>query len=155
MDTLELPLVPVKALPLTGVAVVHFDGGCLRNPGQKYGSFELTINGMPSTKKVGLQFGFGTNNEAEFQALEAGLIELNRLCLADGLERAGFAVKIKTDSTIVRNRIGGPNRIFKKYPESSRRMFDLADRCRKLLAPFGRFEIAWEPRESNVSRFGH
>ena len=38
-----------KAAPLpvktSGKAEIYFDGGCLGNPGQKYGSFQVKLDG--------------------------------------------------------------------------------------------------------------
>ena len=82
-----------------------FDGGCIPNPGRKYGSWMIEVNGQECTRRERIDFGQGTNNEAEFEALESALrFSLDNLPLA-GLNPRDFSVFLETDSTIVRNRI--------------------------------------------------
>ena len=70
---------PVKVY---GKVEIYFDGGCLGNPGQKYGSFQIKLDGKEIIKRSRVNFGFGTNNEAEFNALKLALDEA-----ADGFKR--------------------------------------------------------------------
>src|ERR1022692_2932055 len=89
---------------------LFFDGGCSPNPGEKYGSYEVIIDGKRKHLEPRLSLGYGTNNEAEFEIL---IIALKRI--ANYLERKGVAknlveIVMVTDSTIVANRISGRNK---------------------------------------------
>jgi hypothetical protein len=55
-----------------GKVEIFFDGGCLGNPGQKYGSFQVLLDGRPIASRSRVGFGHGTNNEAEFNSKKIG-----------------------------------------------------------------------------------
>lgn len=135
-------------------AEIYFDGGCLGNPGQKYGSFQVKLDGKEILKRSRVKFGFGTNNEAEFNALKMALEESARSFREKAVELKSLSLVIETDSTIVRNRLVVKNVIFKKYP-SSQRMFALANECLEIMRQFGQFQVIWKGRSNNVERFGH
>lgn len=154
----EQPAVPVVTVPAAKVAggrlEIHFDGGCLGNPGRKYGSFQVLFEGKKVAGRARVEFGHGTNNEAEFNALKLGLDEAMAWLQANGVAAKTLSLLIETDSMIVRNRLMVKNVIFKKYP-SSQRMFVLASECLVIMQEFGSFDVVWKGRESNVERFGH
>jgi ribonuclease HI len=161
--TLEPPVLPMAAAPIqpappakttAGRLEIHFDGGCLGNPGQKYGSFQVLFDGKKVAGRGRVDFGHGTNNEAEFNALKLGLDEAMVWLQANGVDSKGLSLLIETDSMIVRNRLMVKNVIFKKYP-SSQRMFTLASECLAIMREFGSFDVVWKGRESNVEKFGH
>ena len=135
-------------------AEIFFDGGCLGNPGQKYGSFQVQLDGKEILKRNRVNFGFGTNNEAEFNALKLALDEAVVWFQAKAIDLKSLSLAIETDSTIVRNRLVVKNVIFKKYP-SSERMFALANECLRVMNQFGQFNVVWKGRANNVERFGH
>jgi ribonuclease HI len=135
-------------------AEIYFDGGCLGNPGKKYGSFQVKLDGREILKRSRVQFGFGTNNEAEFNALKLALDEASAWFQTQGVDMGSLSLVVETDSTIVRNRLVVKNVIFKKYP-SSQRMFALANECLAVMGQFGKFQVNWKGRSSNVQRFGH
>jgi ribonuclease HI len=151
-------------------AVLRFDGGTQQaNPGQKYGSYsfstetDILSRGFKITdtrtlaRGLKIPFGFGTNNEAEFDALELGLKDSLEVLRENNINPALVLLEIRTDSMIVRNRMMGKNVIHKtpKWQASSKRMFELASRCLKLCQAFKGFEVKWVGREANVAEFGH
>ena len=142
---------PVKT---TRRVEIYFDGGCLGNPGQKYGSFQVKLDGREILKRSRVDFGFGTNNEAEFNALKLALDEAVGWFQSKAVVLENLSLVIETDSTIVRNRLVVKNVIFKKYP-SSQRMFTLASECLEVMNQFGNFQVVWKGRVNNVERFGH
>src|SRR5229473_116291 len=95
------------------VIKLYFDGGCSPNPGGKYGSFEVVFQSR-SVLLQRLHLGYGTNNEAEFETLEAALIALLGFLDGNDLAAGDYAIEIFTDSTIVRDRMMGKNIIFRK-----------------------------------------
>ena len=133
---------------------IYFDGGCLGNPGKKYGSFQVKLDGQEILKRSRADFGFGTNNEAEFNALKLALDEAVVWFQAQVIELKSLSLVVETDSTIVRNRLVVKNVIFKKYP-SSERMFALASECLGVMNRFVTFDVIWKGRANNVERFGH
>ena len=133
----------------------HSDGGCFPNPGTKYGSFEVLLDGVSVKKVLRQSLGHGTNNEAEWEIIIEALHWTLNALTEGGFSAIDYNIKMFTDSEIVRNRLMKKNKIFKKYPESSKRMFDLANRVLGLLIKFKSFNVTWESREFNVARFGH
>jgi len=150
----EVPKKASQPSKPTGKAEIYFDGGCLGNPGQKYGSFQVKLDGKEILKRSRVNFGFGTNNEAEFNALKLALDESVRLFHDKAIDLKSLSLVVETDSTIVRNRLVVKNVIFKKYP-SSQRMFALAIECLEIMNHFGNFQVIWKGRANNVDRFGH
>jgi ribonuclease HI len=146
----------VKPQPITttGRVEIFFDGGCLGNPGQKYGSFQVLFDGKQVASRDRVQFGHGTNNEAEFNSLKLALDEVVAWLEAKDIDPKTLSLAIETDSMIVRNRLVVKNVILKKYP-SSQRMFALATECLGIMNRFGRFDVVWKGRAYNVERFGH
>ena len=89
---------------------IHFDGGCRpTNPGNKYGSWEVLLNGKSVHKKGRVEFGWGTNNEAEFEALEGALSWCVENLRNGGFDSNSFRLEMFTDSTVVKNRVAGRN----------------------------------------------
>ena len=138
---------------MSNLIEIHFDGGCRpTNPGNKYGSYEITLNGNRVHKVSREEFGWGTNNEAEFDALikALGWMDSN---IKTSFNPKDFSVKMYTDSTIVRNRIA--NRNGKSKGSASRRMSVLTQKCLSYLGQYGFHDITWNGRSNNVERFGH
>ena len=150
----DAPKAASMPVNICGKVEIYFDGGCLGNPGQKYGSFQIKLDGKEIIKRSRVDFGFGTNNEAEFNALKLALDEAMSWFLKNGIELKSLSLIVETDSTIVRNRLVVKNVIFKKYP-SSQRMFALANECLGIMNQFGKFVVIWKGRANNVERFGH
>ena len=136
------------------VITIYFDGGCRpTNPGNKYGSCEVMLDGTSVKTISEMALGWGTNNEAEFEILIVALEVTLHLLEDYGFDPKHYRVNLFTDSTIVRNRINGSNRTCRSDPQ--RRMFERATCCNGFLARFGTSEIHWHRRENNVARFGH
>jgi ribonuclease HI len=134
--------------------LIHFDGGCRpTNPGNKYGSFEVTLNSQQLFRRNRVELGWGTNNEAEFEMLLMALDWSVNSLIVGGFNLRDFAVVMFTDSIIVSNRISGRNRTCKSEPQQ--RMFDLSERCLSKIRQFRQFTIHWEGRTENLKRFGH
>jgi ribonuclease HI len=150
----DAPKAAPRPAQTSGKAEIYFDGGCRGNPGQKYGSCHVKLDGQEIVKRSRVDFGFGTNNEAEFNALKLALDEAVRSFQEKAIELKSLSLVIETDSTIVRNRLVVKNVIFKKYP-SSQRMFALANECLGVMNRFGKFQVIWKGRANNVERFGH
>ncbi len=123
---------------------IYFDGGCEPNPGHRYGSYEVWIDGERVRRNIRTDLGFGTNNEAEYMALE--------LCLSELLaEIAGVpaCVRIFSDSMLVVCQVSG------KWRCKNPRMRAIRDSIVQKLDGFVAWKIEWRGRESNVRRFGH
>lgn len=134
---------------------VQWDGGCSPNPGNKYGSYRILWNDKPVLWDTRFSLGVGTNNEAEFEALEKALGDLCARFNQRGKDMSKFSLKLLTDSMVVRYRLD-PNRKAKKEKgEAAKRMAALADRIRSTLKLFGGYTINWNSRERNVEAFGH
>ena len=68
----DTPKAKPQAINTTGKVDIFFDGGCLGNPGQKYGSFQVLLAGKQIAGRNRVDFGHGTNNEAAIVAAQSG-----------------------------------------------------------------------------------
>lgn len=139
-------------------ATIRFDGGCgPTNPGNKYGSFCITLDATVISERNRFQFGHGTSNEAEFNALHLALEHLTDYCGKHGVARDSVSVEMLTDSTIVRNWIQRYDAVkVAKITEARRKvMAEHAAACLEQLRHFHSYEIEWNGREANVAVFGH
>jgi len=144
---------------------VLFDGGCKpTNPGNKYGSYEVRHLGKVVLRKERFSLGWGTNNEAEFEALETCLKAVLADLKAGGLDPQHHSLDIFTDSMIVTYRMTEKNK--RKTPQRSNpiqshnadranAMADRAGQCLALCEQFHTFGVQWQGREANLATFGH
>jgi ribonuclease HI len=126
-----------------------FDGGSRGNPGAAYGSFRLRAAGQRSGAPQRLDFGHGTNNEAEYLALIAGLESLHRQLRLSGLDPAQVQLRVSGDSRLVINQVKGAWKI--RNP----RMRELNAQARRLLDPLGQVQLRHHPRRVSVRALGH
>jgi ribonuclease HI len=119
-----------------------------------FGSFQVLFGGKQIAGRSRVDFGHGTNNEAQFNSLKLALDEAVGWLQSKVVDLKTLSLAVDTDSTIVRNRLVAKNVIFKKFP-SSQRMFALANECLGIMNQFGKFDVVWKGREKNVERFGH
>lgn len=126
-----------------------FDGGSIGNPGRAYGSFQLSEAGTRPGAPTRLEFGHGTNNQAEYQALIAG-VQAMRDLLDDHEESAGdTALIVRGDSQLVINQMAGNWKI------KSSELLKLHDQALDLLAGFGQVEFVHQPRSKSQRSLGH
>ncbi len=126
-----------------------FDGGSRGNPGPSYGSYLLQGPNVATSKPARLRFGRGTNNEAEYRTLIAGveafLAQLDKL----GIEPAQASLEIRGDSKLVLSQLSG------QWKAKNGRMRSLRDRAWDLLEPIGSIKYRHQPRERSVAILGH
>ena len=143
---------PAAALPSVAIATnasvpiqIVFDGGSIGNPGQGYGSYQLTVRGKAEEPKR-LQFGDGyTNNEAEYDTLIAAV----EAVLRRAKEPKRVQLEIRGDSQLVIKQIKGVWKV--KEP----RMLDRVRRLHGLLQQFGSWNAEWHGRANSVKALGH
>jgi ribonuclease HI len=154
-DASKVPTLPKP--PADYTVTIRFDGGCQGNPGRKYGSYRIEDDLVVIAQESRFDLGTGTNNEAEFEALIRALKTLRETSHRTGVNIATTGVHALTDSTIVRNRLMGKNKVHKKaeWRDRSEAMFNLANQCLELLGGFHSFIVEWNGREGNVEVFGH
>jgi ribonuclease HI len=133
--------------------IIQFDGGCVPNPGQKYGSYSISFDDIFMISKNRFNLGCGTCNEAEFEALIEALHELRRCSRKAQVDLKSIDILVLTDSTIVRNRLQDWQK--NEKPSHGTRMSELGMQAVLLLRFFGSFEVKWHSRENNVAVFGH
>jgi ribonuclease HI len=132
-----------------------FDGGSIGNPGKAYGSFRLQqLEGVGQTPgragaPIRLDFGHGTNNQAEYLALIAGVKELRKRLEAAGELLESTELEVRGDSKLVINQVAGGWKI--KNPE----LLKLHDQVLDLLAGFGKVEFIHQPRSKSQRTLGH
>jgi ribonuclease HI len=126
-----------------------FDGGSRGNPGAAYGSFRLqrsTSSPLPIRR---LTFGHGTNNEAEYKALLAGLQELERLVEREGLRPADCELEVRGDSRLVLEQLRGAWRV------RNTRLAGLHRKAAELLEPYAQVRLVHQDRSRSVRVLGH
>jgi ribonuclease HI len=126
-----------------------FDGGSRGNPGEAYGSFRLQRPGEKLPPAERLRFGHGTSNEAEYQALIAGLRRLHQELRRSGLEPTAVRLKVSGDSRLVINQVQGT------WKTRNPRMRALHQQARQLLDPLGEVHLRHHPRRVSVRALGH
>jgi ribonuclease HI len=130
----------------TGVPIkLIFDGGSIGNPGDGYGSYQLTVEGKAEEPKR-IKFGSNyTNNEAEYDTLIAAL-EAIALRANDPRQ---IHLDIRGDSQLVIKQITGAWKI--KEPRMKQRAYRVHD----LLKQFGSWRATWHDRSNSVDALGH
>lgn len=128
--------------------VLIFDGGSQGNPGRAYGSYLLrTRDGRERLER--LEFGTGTNNEAEYQSLIAGLESLLERIEQAQADPARFTLEVRGDSQLVLRQVGG------QWKTRDPRMAAYARHARELLSRFGSYRLVEQPRAESVKVLGH
>lgn len=150
----EAPEPPAPSPPRAAVTpgtrpvyAIAFDGGSLGNPGLGYGSYEVSGPGIGTQTGHKLEFGQNmTNNQAEFQALIAGLESLLAIL---GDDAASASIVIRGDSQLVIRGLKGEWRI--KHAGLQPLFHHASD----LLRRFDSVTLTWQPRDASVRTFGH
>ena len=128
--------------------VLIFDGGSQGNPGRAYGSYLLrTRDGRERLER--LEFGTGTNNEAEYQSLIAGLESLLERIEQAQADPARFTLEVRGDSQLVLRQVGG------QWKTRDPRMAAYARHARELLSRFSSYRLVEQPRAESVKVLGH
>jgi len=136
--------------------MIWFDGGSTGNPGPSYGSYAIFVpdagGNWPSepAQVIGrLDFGRGTNNEAEYKALLAGLEDVTQRIEAAGQPVAKWQIEVRGDSDLVIKQVGGEWQVKKDT------LRPLTDRAQTLLRRFGKRDLKWHSRTNSVRVLGH
>ena len=128
-----------------------FDGGSRGNPGPAYGSYLLQSRDprLEPRRLVRLDFGRGTNNEAEYWTLLAGLRELHSALKRRSVPLDDVELIVVGDSQLVLRQVAG------EWKLKDARMRDLCGDARELLEPFWRVILRHQPRSRTVRQLGH
>ena len=136
--------------------MIWFEGGAEPNPGASYGSYALFVpaaNDHWPTEPVEvisrLDFGYGTNNEAEYKSLISGLEDISHRIKAAGQSLSAWQIEVRGDSDLAVKQIGGEWQVKK---ESLR---PLLDEVRTLLMNFVQHTLTWHSRTNSVRVLGH
>ncbi len=152
--TLPEPDNPHAMMPLPGQAPeqpikIIFDGGSRGNPGEGYGSYQLSWPGLPP-QLVKLRFGNHiTNNEAEYDTLIAALEGVAQRLQEQGASLQSARLEIRGDSQLVINQVLG------KYKVNHERLKQRRDRVRDILKRFGQWQLSHHDRSKSVAVLGH
>lgn len=115
--------------------VLYFDGACRGNPGPMAIGVVLLEDGR-KVKEVSKRVGTGTNNIAEWGALNEGL----RLAIAHGCRK----LEVRGDSQLIIKQITG------KYRVKSENLIPLFNEAKKLSRHFDELRFKWVAREDNL-----
>jgi probable phosphoglycerate mutase len=126
-----------------------FDGGSRGNPGPAYGSYLLDSRDLRLRRLQRLSFGEGTNNEAEYWTLLAGLRDLLGELEAKSIPSASVELAIRGDSRLVLEQIAG------RWKAKNARMRQLALEVRDLLGAFNIVHPVHQARSRSVRLLGH
>jgi ribonuclease HI len=128
---------------------IVFDGGSQGNPGRAYGSFVITRSGKRTGPPQRKEFGRGTNNEAEYLALLAGLEELNQQLVEQGISPAEVNLKIFGDSSLVINQLDG------SWKTKDVRMRTLKEEALEQVSGYHTVQFIHQPRYRSYAVLGH
>ena|SRR5271157_605862 len=117
--------------------LVFTDGGSRGNPGPSAFAFVVASEDGRILRKSARYIGEGTNNEAEYNGLAAGL----RMALEMGADE----VEVVMDSELVVRQIDG------RYSVKSERLRPLYEEARLLLARFNSAKVVFRPRENPMT----
>jgi len=126
-----------------------FDGGSRGNPGPAYGSFRIQRKAARASISRRLRLGHGTNNEAEYWALLAGLRAFLEQLRAEGIDPSQVRLEIRGDSQLVIRQVEG------EWKAKDPRMRQLRDEALRLLKPFAEIRFSHQDRSRSVAMFGH
>lgn len=129
--------------------ILVFDGGSRGNPGAAYGSFRLHRRGGHPDSPSRLRFGRGTNNEAEYWSLIAGLESLLALLAEAGNAAAEVRLEVRGDSQLVIRQLEG------SWKAKEPRMRQLRDRALNLLRRFASVRLMHQDRSRSLAILGH
>ena len=129
--------------------VLIFDGGSRGNPGPSYGSFSLHRAGGARSRPQRRSFGPGTNNEAEYRALIAGLQSLLAILEAEALPPTRVALEVRGDSQLVLSQLEGV------WKTKEPRLRELRQEAENLLDRFASVHYRHQPRARSVAVLGH
>ncbi len=129
--------------------ILVFDGGSKGNPGLSYGSYRLQEKGRKPFRPIRIEFGHGTNNEAEYKALIAGLEALIGMVESEKIDPAACRVEIRGDSQLVLNQLRGDWKV------KNLRMRTLCDKAQDLLSRFADQRFHHQSRNRTVEILGH
>jgi ribonuclease HI len=129
--------------------VLVFDGGSQGNPGPSYGSFRYGPRGGHLGNPQRLTFGDGTNNEAEYETLIAGVGALLAELKHHRILPSEVRLEVRGDSQLVIHQLQGT------WKAKDARMKRYRDQARSLLDAFGDVRYAHQPRSRSVRLLGH
>ncbi len=129
--------------------VLVFDGGSLGNPGPAYGTFRIQRGRELLGPPHRLNLGNGTNNEAEYGTLIAGLKTLRASILAAGERTQDIDLEIRGDSLLVVEQLNG------RWKVRDSRMRELHAEAKRWMDAFRRVRLVHQPRRTSVRLLGH
>jgi len=116
-------------------AVLNVDGASFGNPGPSGIGYVLSMGGK-TVEEVALDVGWGTNNQAEYRALEAGL----RSAKSHGAGK----VMVRSDSQLLVNQMSG------KYKVKDAQLKLLKSEIDHLVSSLDDVHFEYVPRELNA-----
>lgn len=126
-----------------------FDGGSIGNPGSAYGSYRWKAKGGRAVSPERLAFGRGTNNQAEYKALIAGLQRLLGELDHRGVQTADVILEVRGDSRLVIMQLSG------EWKVKNAVLKVLHGEASQLLSIFGEVKLVHQTRARTVRALGH
>ncbi len=155
-NTKPAPVAPPSEVGLSAARkssadyLIIFDGGSRGNPGEGYGSYEVTAVRTGKSRVERLNFGDNmTNNEAEYETLIGALRTLAERIEAAGKSPATYVLDIRGDSQLVLYQVLG------KWKAKDVRMATYRDSVRRLLQKFKGYTLTHHDRSKSVAALGH
>jgi ribonuclease HI len=140
----EVALPAPQAAAMLPVQIV-FDGGSRGNPGQGYGSYQLTVRNKAETPQRLTFASDYTNNEAEYDTL----IEALEAVVRRAKDPSRVQLDIRGDSQLIINQINGT------WKAKDARMSERKEHVLALLKRMGSWRASWHPRGRSVKALGH
>jgi ribonuclease HI len=147
MKTITLPFKLTRAKPTCRLV---FDGGSKGNPGRGYGSYAIKFANDLNWTVTHVDFHARmTNNEAEYEALLAGLQNLQTLTAEKGIELSQTLLEIAGDSQLVIFQLKG------EWKAREPRLIARREKAWAQLSPYSGVRLIHHPRIQSVRLLGH
>jgi ribonuclease HI len=130
------PVYFLKAILNVNKVIIHTDGAARGNPGPAAIGVIIKDENGKLLARISRGIGTTTNNQAEYQAIIAGLEKANSLCARH--------VILKSDSELVVKQING------QYKIKNTGLRALYQRVVQLIGSLESFSISYIPREQNA-----
>lgn len=138
-----------EQLPVELRVELIFDGGSRGNPGPAYGSYRLKLGSEKARSPVRLDFGKGTNNEAEYMTLIRALKDLNLELNKTGIDPGLVQLRVRGDSQLIIRQLQG------RWKAKDARMRDMRDEIWNLTDTLGSIKYIHQARSRSVAALGH
>lgn len=121
--------------------IINTDGGSRGNPGPAAAAFIIRTTDGKEISRQGIYMGMGTNNEAEYSAVEKALESL----VLSNDDTSGIEVEVRADSQLIVKQLSNQWKI------KNGRLRAYHQNIKKLETKLAKINYVYIPREQNMA----